>query len=67
MGLALPITFLAPLTIVSALMSGVASLWTGTLTPNLVFCNFTADIQVPFYAPDSDGHAITISRLGAEG
>ena len=55
--LALPFAYLAPLTVVSALTLGVGSLWTGALTPNLVSRNVTADIPVPFYAPDPDGQA----------
>lgn len=55
--LALPLTYLAPLTIISTLTLGVGSLWTGALTPNLVSRNVTADILVPFYAPDPDGQA----------
>ena len=55
--LALPLTFLAPLTVVCALTLGVGSLWTGALTPNLVSRNVTVDISVPFYAPDPDGQA----------
>lgn len=55
--LALPFTYLAPLTIISALTLGVGSLWTGALTPNIVSRNVTADIPVPFYAPDPDGQA----------
>lgn len=55
--LALPFAFLAPLTVVWALALGVGSLWTGALTPNLVSRNITADIPVPFYAPDPDGRA----------
>ena len=55
--LALPFSFLAPLTLVWALTLGVASLWTGALTPNLVSRNITADIPVPFYSPDPLGQA----------
>ncbi|CAD6572545.1 MAG: hypothetical protein ASARMPRED_005446 [Alectoria sarmentosa] len=55
--LALPFTFLAPLAVVWALTLGVGSLWTGALTPNLVSRNITANIPVPFYAPDPDGQA----------
>lgn len=53
----LPFTFSAPLAIVWALTLGVGSLWTGALTPNLVSRNITAEISVPFYAPDPDGQA----------
>ena len=55
--LALPLNLLAPLTVVWALTLGVGSLWTGALTPKLVSTNTTADIPVPFYAPDLDGQA----------
>ena len=55
--LALPFNLLAPLTVVWALTLGVGSLWTGALTPNLVSTNITADIPVPYYAPDPDGQA----------
>ena len=55
--LALPFNMLAPLTVVWALTLGVGSLWTGALTPNLVSTNITADIPVPFYAPDPYGQA----------
>lgn len=55
--LALPFSFLAPLTLVWALTLGVGSLWTGALTPNLVARNITADIPVPFYASDPLGQA----------
>lgn len=55
--IALTFTYLAPLTIISALTLGVGSLWTGALTPNLVSRNVTTDIPVPFYAPDPDGQA----------
>ena len=55
--LALPFNLLAPLTVVWALTLGVGSLWTGALTPNLVSTNITADIPVPFYAPDPHGKA----------
>ena len=55
--LALPFNLLAPLTVVWALTLGVGSLWTGALTPNLVSTNITANIPVPYYAPDPDGQA----------
>ena len=51
----LPISYVIPLAAFWALALVPAFLWTGALTPNLVSHNITADITLPYYAPDPDG------------